>query len=65
MELVRSARVVRLNRVSMKLLLIDGPDHPLGPQGARVVPVHLIPDPSTGVNGVIICLVGNLDQVVL
>jgi len=51
--------------VSMEFLLIDGSDHALSAQGMRVVPVQLIPDPFTDVDGVIFHLIGDSDQVPL
>src|SRR6267142_8174 len=51
--------------VGMEFLFVDGSDHPLCSQDTGVVPVQLIPNPSTSVNGVIIRLVGDSNGVVL
>jgi len=51
--------------ISMKLLLVDRVDHPLGPKGTGVISVEFISNTSTCVNCVIIRLVGNLNGVVL
>src|SRR6266850_6289850 len=51
--------------VSVKLLLIDGSDHPLCSQGTGVVPVQFVSDPSASVNGVVIRLVGDPNRITL
>jgi len=45
--------------VSMEFLLVDGANHPLSTKGIGVVPVKLESNPSTGVNSVVVHLVGD------
>jgi len=47
--------------VGMEFLFVDGADHPLGSKGMGVVSIEFILNPSTGVNGVIIHLIGDSD----
>src|SRR6266850_4621532 len=64
-KLSRLAEIRSRAWVGMEFLFVDGSNHPLCSQGTGVVPVQFVPNPSTGVNGVIVRLVGNSNGVVL
>ena len=55
-KLTQLAKVWGRAWVCMKLLFINGSDHALGAQDARVIPVQLIPDPSTCYAWTLVCL---------